>query len=133
VLLAARVFAPALIDAVTVAVAPAASVPPAADKVTHVCVFDAVQLIEAVPVFVSVYAWLDGVNGPPNVPVEVRPPKGDTDSGPAVTVWQFGSFESYRLSPSLSNPLKSPIDQFSLIFDWATGLQALLALVPVVP
>jgi hypothetical protein len=84
VLLAARVFAPALIDAVTVVVAPAASVPLAADKVTHVCVFDAVQLIEAVPVFVSVYAWLDGVNGPPNVPVEVMPPAGDTDSGPAT-------------------------------------------------
>ena len=34
--------------------APAASVPPAADKVTHVCAFDAVQAIEAVPVFVTV-------------------------------------------------------------------------------
>jgi hypothetical protein len=73
-----------LIETVTVAVAPAASVPPVADKVTHDCTFDAVQLIEAVPVFVSVYAWLDGVNGPPNVPVEVRPPAGVTDSGPAT-------------------------------------------------
>jgi hypothetical protein len=84
VLLAARVFAPAPIDAVTVAVAPAASVPPVTDKVTHVCPFDAVQFIEAVPVFVSVYARLDGVNGPPNVPVEDRPPPGVTVSGPAT-------------------------------------------------
>ena len=73
-----------MIDAVTVAVAPAASVPPAADKVTHVCTFDAVQFIEAVPVFVTVYDWLDGVNGPPAVPVEVRPPAGVTVIGPAT-------------------------------------------------
>jgi hypothetical protein len=52
--LAARLFALALIDAVTVAVAPAASVPTAADKVTHDCAFDAVQFIGEVPVFVTV-------------------------------------------------------------------------------
>ena len=73
-----------LIEAVTVAVAPAASVPAVADKVTHVCVFAAVQFIEAVPVFVSVYAWLDGENVPPAVPDEVRPPAGVTVSGPAT-------------------------------------------------
>jgi hypothetical protein len=81
---AVRLFAPELIDTVTVAVAPAASVLPADDKVTHVCPFDAVQAIGAVPVFVSVYDTLDGVNGPPAVPVEVRPPAGDTVSGPAT-------------------------------------------------
>ena len=59
---------------VTVAVAPAASVPLPDDKVTHVCVFAAVQAIEVPPVFVSVYDTLDGVNGPPTVPDEVRPP-----------------------------------------------------------
>jgi hypothetical protein len=52
--LAARLFAPELIDAVTVVFAPAASVPPVADKVTHDATFDAVQFIGAVPVFVSV-------------------------------------------------------------------------------
>jgi hypothetical protein len=52
--LAARLFAPALIDAVTVAVAPAASVPPVDDKVTHDCVFVADQFIGALPVFVTV-------------------------------------------------------------------------------
>jgi hypothetical protein len=73
-----------LIDAVTVVFAPAASVPPAADKVTHDATFDAVQFIGAVPVFVTVYDWLDGVNGPPAVPDEVRPPAGVTVIGPAV-------------------------------------------------
>ena len=72
------------IDAVTVAVAPAASVPAVADKVTHDCAFDAVQFIGAVPAFVSVYDWVDGVNGPPAVPDEVRPPAGVTVSGPAT-------------------------------------------------
>ena len=57
-------------------VAPAASVPPAADKVTHVCTFDAVQFIEAVPVFVTVYDWLDGVNGPPSRPRGGQAPGG---------------------------------------------------------
>jgi len=64
--------------------APAASVPPVADKVTHDCVFVADQFIEAVPVFVSVYDRLDGVNGPPAVPDEVRPPPGVTVIGPAT-------------------------------------------------
>jgi hypothetical protein len=50
----ARLFAPELTDAVTVVFAPAASVPPADDKVTHAAAFDAVQFIEAVPVFVTV-------------------------------------------------------------------------------
>jgi len=93
--LAARLFAPALIDAVTVVAAPAASVPPVADNVTHVCVFAAVQFIGALPVFVTVYDWLAGVNGPPAVPEEVRPPAGDTVSGPAtdaaVTVMVMGA------------------------------------------
>jgi len=82
--LAARLFAPALIDAVTVVVAPAASVPPAADKVTHDATFVAVQFIGAVPVFVTVYDTLDGENGPPAVPDEVRPPGGVTVIGPAA-------------------------------------------------
>ena len=82
--LAARLFAPALIDAVTVVFAPAASVPPVADKVTHDCTFEAVQFIGAAPVFVTVYDWLAGVNGPPAVPEEVSPPAGDTVSGPAT-------------------------------------------------
>src|SRR5512134_1241968 len=79
-----------LIDAVTVVFAPAASVPPADDSVTHDCTFDAVQLIDVPPVFVNVYCWLDGLNGPPGAPVEERPPAGVTDiapgAGAAVTV-----------------------------------------------
>jgi hypothetical protein len=59
-------------------------VPPADDKVTHDATFVAVQFIEAVPVFVTVYDRLDGVNGPPAVPDEVRPPAGDTDNAPAA-------------------------------------------------
>ena len=63
--------------------APAASVPPADDNVTHDCVFVAVQAIEAVPVFVTVYDWLGGLNGPPAVPDDVRFP-ADTVIGPAT-------------------------------------------------
>jgi hypothetical protein len=37
-------------------------------------------------VFVTVYDWLDGVNGPPAVPDEVRPPAGVTVIGPATFV-----------------------------------------------
>jgi hypothetical protein len=52
-----------------------------------------------VPVFVTVYEALDGVNGPPNVPEEVNPP-ADTVIGPAtgaepVTVKVTGT----RISP----------------------------------
>jgi hypothetical protein len=72
------------IDAVTVAPTPAASVPPADDKVTHDATFDAVQFIGEPPVFVSVYDWLGGANGPPAVPDGVRPPAGATVIGPAA-------------------------------------------------
>jgi hypothetical protein len=74
------------IDAVTVAVAPAASEPLADDSVTHVCVFAADQLIEAPPVFVSVYCTLAGLNGPPTVPEDVSPVAGATDIAPAAGV-----------------------------------------------
>jgi hypothetical protein len=47
----ARLFALLLIDTVTVAVAPATSVPLAADNVTQDCVFDAVQSREVPPMF----------------------------------------------------------------------------------
>jgi hypothetical protein len=73
-----------LVDAVTVAVTPAASVPLVDDKVTHEATFDAVQFIEAVPVFLSVYIWLTGVYVLPTVHDEVRPPAGVTVSGPAT-------------------------------------------------
>jgi hypothetical protein len=74
------------IDAVTVVFAPAASVPPAADNVTHDATFVAVQFIGEAPVFVTVYVTLGGVNGPPAVPDEVRPPAGVTVIGPATFV-----------------------------------------------
>ena len=51
---AASEFAPLLMETVSVAVAPAASVPLAAERVTQACVFAAVQLSEALPEFVSV-------------------------------------------------------------------------------
>jgi hypothetical protein len=105
--LAAKIFAPALIDAVTVVLAPAASGPPADDKVTHVCVFVAVQAIEAVPVFVSVYDWLDGVNGPPAVPEEVRPP-AETVSGPATVAVGLLLLSPGNVSAAISAPFKNP-------------------------
>jgi hypothetical protein len=73
-----------LIDTVTDAFAPAASVPPEDDRVTHDCVFPALQFIGALPGFDRVYAWLAGLNGPPAVPEEDRLVPGDTDSEPAV-------------------------------------------------
>jgi len=65
-------------------VVPAANVPPVDDKVTHDATFDAVQAIEAVPLFLSVYIWLTGVYVLPTVHDEVRPPAGVTASGPAT-------------------------------------------------
>ena len=43
---------------------------------------DAVQLIDWPPVFDNVNDWLEGLNGPPAVPEELRDPE-DTDSAPA--------------------------------------------------
>ena len=51
---AASAFAPALIDAVTEAVDPAAIVPPAEESVTQLWLTDAVQSMEAALEFVSV-------------------------------------------------------------------------------
>ena len=73
-----------MIDTDTVAVAPAARLPPEDDSVTHDAVLDAVQLIDWPPGFDSVNDWLDGLNGPPAVPVEARDPE-ETDSEPAGT------------------------------------------------
>ena len=53
------------IETVTFVDAPAASEPLVAESVSHVSVFDAVQLSYSVPVFDSVYTWLGGLNGPP--------------------------------------------------------------------
>jgi hypothetical protein len=122
-----------LIDTVTLSVAPAASVPPADDSVTHVCVFDAVQLIEVPPVFVNVYCWLDGLNGPPGAPEEDMPPAGVTDIAPAaaftvmLTVAVLPSaVPSLALYVKLSGPLypavgvyvKEPL-AFSVTVPWA--------------
>ena len=74
--------APLLIDTVTVVVPPTASVPDAADRLTQDLVAAAVQFREAVPVFVSVYTTLDGVNGPPTTPEELSPVAGSTASVP---------------------------------------------------
>jgi hypothetical protein len=113
-----------LTDAVTVVVAPAASVPPVDDRVTHVCPFDADQVIGAVPAFFSVYATLDGVNGPPTVPAEARPPAGVTDSGPAtaaaLTVTERALVDEAPLAPvtrtvklevaaAVGVPLRTPV------------------------
>ena len=49
-----------LMDAVTLVLAPGASVPLVADKFSHACVFDAVQFIEPVPVLLNAYTLLEG-------------------------------------------------------------------------
>ena len=77
-------FATAFIETVTVVFAPAARVPDALDKVVHVCVFTAVQLMLVIPVFVKVKVIVSGENGPPNGPVVVNPPAGATTN---VPVW----------------------------------------------
>lgn len=51
---AASVLATELTDAVTVVLAPAASVPEVAESVVQLCVLLAVQLMEVCPVFLSV-------------------------------------------------------------------------------
>ena len=68
----------------TVVFAPAARLPPEDDSVTQDCALDAVQLIDWPPVFDNVNDWLEGLNGPPAVPEELRDPE-DTDSAPAGT------------------------------------------------
>jgi len=65
-------------EAVTVAVALGASVPAVAERLTQVCPLDADQLIEVPPMFWRVYVWLEGMNGPPWVPEELRPVAGLT-------------------------------------------------------
>jgi hypothetical protein len=81
-----RLFASLLIEMVTVAVAPTAKVSPAEDSVTHGCVLLAAQLREALPVFVSVYETLGGLNGLLTGPEKVSPPAGDTDNTPVPVV-----------------------------------------------
>ncbi len=77
------VFAPALIEIVTVADAAAARLPEACDTVIQVWLAVTVQSIAAVPVFWSEKSMLAGVNGPPVGPVDVSPPAGVTERAPA--------------------------------------------------
>ena len=43
------------------------------------------QTIATAPVLLSVYVWLEGLNGPPAPPLEINPDAGLTDScGPKM-------------------------------------------------
>jgi hypothetical protein len=72
-----------LIDIVTVALAPAAKLPLVGDTVYQLP-FDAVQLIDAPPVFWSVYVVLKGLKEPPCVPDDEKFVVGVTDNDPGV-------------------------------------------------
>src|SRR2546428_29464 len=74
-----RVNAPELIMTVTLVVAPTTSVPLVAERVTQLAVLAADQLRLAVPLLVTMYTWLEGLKGPPTVPLEVNPIAGLTD------------------------------------------------------
>ena len=73
-----------LMETVTVVLSPTASDEPVEDKLSHVCTFDAVQLIELPPVLVRVYVLLDGLNGPPSVPEALSPSAGVTERATGV-------------------------------------------------
>lgn len=82
----ARLFAAALIVAVTVVLAPAASAPPVPESVSQPAVLPAVQFIVPVPVFESVYVPLTGEKEPPVTPPDASPAVGVTEStGAGVT------------------------------------------------
>src|SRR5687767_14785651 len=66
------------------AVAPAVSVPLEGRTVTHASVLVTVKSSGDVPVLVSVYDWLAGLNGPPWGIVCEIPPAGVTVKGPAA-------------------------------------------------
>ena len=80
-----RLFAPLLIDTYTVVLAPAAKLPLVGDTVYQLP-FDAVQLINAPPVFWSVYVVLVGLKAPPCVPDDEKFVVGVTDKVPAAVV-----------------------------------------------
>ena len=84
-----------LMDAMTVVVAPAAKVPLAAERVTQLCPLAALQLIEVPPIFWRVWAWLDGLKGPPELPEEDSPVEGVTEREPIaakLAMIDFGPF-----------------------------------------
>ena len=74
-----------LIETVTRALAPAARVPEAAERVTQFWVFEAAQLTEEPPLFFRVKARLEGLKGPPWAPEAFNPVAGVTPKVPAVT------------------------------------------------
>jgi hypothetical protein len=65
-------------------------------------------LIEALPAFVKVYDWLEGLNGPPAVPEEDSPPEGDTDSAPVATllIVRENDFVDEALFPPVTRTVK---------------------------
>ena len=73
-----------LMETVTVVEPLGASVPDVLESVTQFIetLCEAVQLIDALPVFASVYSLLDGVNGPPTDPDDESPSAGVTDRMP---------------------------------------------------
>ena len=80
-----KVLALALIEAVTVVLAPAARVPLVVLRSTQLAVLAAVQSMSVLPGLLSVYCSDEGVNGPPKFPDEVNPPAGVTARVPGPT------------------------------------------------
>ena len=76
----ASALAAAFSEAVRVVVALTASDPPAEESVSHAASLAAVQLREAVPLFLSVNGVEVTLNGPPASPREVKPAAGETPS-----------------------------------------------------
>ncbi len=61
-------------------VPPPARVPLVAERVSQLKVLVTDQTIATAPVLLSVYVWLEGLNGPPAPPLEVNPDAGLTAS-----------------------------------------------------
>ena len=73
----------ALIVTAMLVVAPAAKVPLVAERSLQLVLLLAVQFKLALPLLVSMYTWLEGLNGPPACPLKIRSVNGVTASAPA--------------------------------------------------
>ena len=67
-----------MIEIDTVLLWPIANVPFVGDRLSQFCPLLADQFKSELPLLVSVYVWLDGLNGPPTLPAETRDVPGVT-------------------------------------------------------
>ena len=73
-----KLFAPLSIETIITALPPGKSVPLVGKTLTQSFDFLTSQFIEVSPVFESVYCLLDGLNGPPRIPLELKSSIGET-------------------------------------------------------